>query len=287
MNEIFDKETENEIKKNIVEFISKYEVNHMVFRCTQFDIKNVTYASIEKKIETKKNYKLDPDQVFLINGFIVEDGIQSANFFDNEILADYWNSSKKTFFKEIEALAGKGENKYALNSFFMSLFGMIDEAINRCNYQSWVNLKDPANNKERMQLGIKNRFMQLSLVQFNLDKVLQLIYVGFTVRYNILNDFKFELIKIYSRHLILRTINTLPQTPFTGKNKTDIYEVLVMMENHFDIKDFEKFKSVLLEMLALDVKKYKDFKSDIQQRKVKYLFLKKVLISSRSISKND
>lgn len=94
---------------------------------------------------------------------------------------------------------------------------------------------DPANNRERMLLGIGNELKPHLMVEFNLDFVLPLMRNDLGFRQGILSDIKYELVKIYSRHLLLPGLNYLPKIPFIGKNKTGMYELLVMLENYADI----------------------------------------------------
>ena len=276
----------SEVNKKIKDLIFHFEVNQIICRSNSVGNTKATYSSIEHKIETKKDYKIKVNQVFLLSHTIVDYGNETKDWKDSETLKGLWLNNKVNLFLEIDEMASKGENKYELNSYFLSLFDMLDKKIRSCNFHTWVAEMDPANNKERMLLGIGKMFMPLNFVYFNLDMVLQIIHAEFAFRYYILNDIKFELVKLYSKHLLLPPINQLPKTPFIGKNKTEMYELIVMMENYADIQDFEKLKSFLLIMLGLDVKKYKDFKSEILERKIRYGFLKKVLISSKDIDKD-
>lgn len=287
MNTFFDKETANKMSKKIKDLLYIFEVNHFIFTSSEYVNKKIKYSEIENSFRKKSDFKIVVDQVFPINGFIKVKGKKTANWKSYERLKEVWLKAKYTLIPELDELAGKGENKYVLNSFFLSLFEMLDKKISVCNLESWITTMNAANNRERMLLEIGSDVKPHLMVEFNLDIVLPFMRNELTFRETILSDIKYELVKIYSKHLLLPGLNYLPKIPFVGKSKTDIYEVLVMLENYAYIKDFELLKSFLLEILDLDKSKYKDYKSEILKRKVKYKFLKKVLKDAKDISMSD
>ena len=134
-----------------------------------------------------------------------------------------------------------------------------------------------------MQVLIKNKHESFSWIRLNLDPVLPIIRTEFLFRQQILNDLKFELVKVYSKHLLIPPKGELPDTRFLGANKSDIIEILVLMENNVEIHDFQKLKAVLLKMLNFDGGQYSNIKGEIQKRKAKYRFLKSVLKADKDL----
>ena len=126
MDVFFDEEVEKEISKKINDLIFINEVNHIVCRSSTFDQNKTDYAEIEGNVERDGAYKIKVDQIYPINGFIDNDGISTPNWKSAEKLMDLWLDTKKILFFELDELAGRGENKYGLNSYFKYLFELFD-----------------------------------------------------------------------------------------------------------------------------------------------------------------
>jgi hypothetical protein len=86
-----------------------------------------------------------------------------------------------------------------------------------------------------------------------------------------------DLHEIYSEHLFLTSNRSLPSTP-TKLNKTDITEVVYLLENYGGFEKFSDFKSTLLQMLDISNNDYSKTKSNIIKRHGgKFQFIEGVL----------
>ena len=165
-----------------------------------------------------------------------------------------------------------------LNDFFKKLNDRIKSGLSYSNYQSWVDENFKNNNKSNIFLYVQDRYEPIPFLSVNLES-----YVGyfieqeFAFRYNLIFTLLIDLHEIYSEHLFLTSNRSLLSTP-TKLNKTDITEVVYLLEKYGNFEKFSDFKSTILQMLQISNDDYSKSKTNILNRKKgKFQFISEVL----------
>ena len=270
---------DRDIESMYQSILDKLEVNYFFCRSNFVIEENLTLQECEEYHQKHKGSKLEINNVYFGHDIVTkEDGKIKLIEYGNLDLAYIIRTDREKIKHKLLDYVNNTDNKYELNDFFKKLNDRIKSGLSYSNYQSWVDENFKNNNKSNIFLYVQDRYEPIPFLSVNLES-----YVGyfieqeFAFRYNLIFTLLIDLHEIYSEHLFLTSNRSLLSTP-TKLNKTDITEVVYLLEKYGNFEKFSDFKSTILQMLQISNDDYSKSKTNILNRKKgKFQFISEVL----------
>jgi hypothetical protein len=270
---------DRDIESMYQSILDKLEVNFLFCKSKFVIEENLTIQECEEYHQKHKGSKLEINNVYFGHDIVTnEDGKIKLIEYGNLDLAYIIRTDREKIKNKLLDYVNNTDNKYELNDFFKKLNDRIKSGLSYSNYQSWVDENFKNNNKSNIFLYVQDRYEPIPFLSVNLES-----YVGyfieqeFAFRHNLIFTLLIDLHEIYSEHLFFISNCSLPSTP-TKLNKTDITEVVYLLEKYGKFEKISDFKSTILQMLQISNDDYSKTKSNIVKRKGgKFQFIEEVL----------
>ena len=270
---------DRDIESMYQSILDKLEVNYFFCRSNFVIEENLTLQECEEYHQKHKGSKLEINNVYFGHDIVTkEDGKIKLIEYGNLDLAYIIRTDREKIKHKLLDYVNNTDNKYELNDFFKKLNDRIKSGLSYSNYQSWVDENFKNNSKCNIYLYVVDRYEPIPFLSVDLkSSVGYFIEQEFAFRYNLIFTLLIDLHEIYSEHLFLTSNRSLLSTP-TKLNKTDITEVVYLLEKYGKFEKFSDFKSTILQMLQISNDDYSKSKTNILNRKKgKFQFISEVL----------
>ena len=256
----------NAYNKEIKKFLNRVELNHILcIAPLHKNGKSWTEKECNNWIKNDRYHKIPIRNIFLLNDHtnaIIKDQQDEYNALNDALF-----KCTAFIYDKIDKCWQSGENLYELNELLRNTLILIDDKIAATNYNTWKqeSYKDGVDDIYYLVVNRKKIPQSKDVIDIQ-TYCMNFVIADFSYRQSLLYRLKNCLVDIYSKYLLLPSIDLNPAIKYDC-SPTDICELLLAISNAGVITDSEKLKAILMKMFDISADDYKKSSYDIRNRK--------------------